>query len=371
MIPYSRQYIDSGDIRAVTKVLKSDWLTQGPNVSAFEKALAKYCGARFAVVVPNGTAALHLAYQAAGLKKGDEIITTANTFVATSNMALVCGAKPVFCDIRPDTYNIDESKIEKLISKKTKVIAPVHFAGHPCEMDKISRIAKKHQLIVIEDACHALGAKYKNKKIGSISDLTVFSFHPVKPITTGEGGAILTNNEEFYKKLLRLRMHGIAKDPQKQKSIGGWHYDMKDLSFNYRITDIQCALGVSQLSKLNRFQKKRERIAREYFKKLKGIKNIVVPANLRHIQHSWHLFAIRVKNRNRKEVFEYLKENGIGVQVHYIPVYQHSYYQKIGYKNILLKNTENYYNTCISLPIYPALTKKQLNYVVSKLISVV
>src|SRR3989344_9402184 len=192
MIPYSRQHIDEEDIQAVLEVLKSDWLTQGPTIAEFEKALAEYSGARFAVAAPNGTAALYLAYKAAGLKEGDEIITTPNTFVATSNMALVCGAKPVFCDIRPDTRNIDENKIEELITPRTKAIVPVHFAGHPCEMDKILEIAKKHNLLVIEDACHAIGAEYQGKKIGGLSDLSVFSFHPVKPITTGEGGAILT-----------------------------------------------------------------------------------------------------------------------------------------------------------------------------------
>lgn len=372
MIPYSHQHIDQDDIDAVVKVLKSDWLTQGPEVAAFEKALAEYSGAAYAVAAPNGTAALHLAYMAAGLKKGDEIITTANTFVATANMAIVCGAKPVFCDIRPDTYNIDELKIEKLITEKTKAIVPVHFAGHPCEMDKITEIAKKHNLLVIEDACHAIGAKYKDKKIGSISDMTVFSFHPVKPITTGEGGAIVTNNKEFYDKMIRLRIHGIAKDPQKQKEIGGWHYEMKDLGFNYRITDIQCALGRSQLNKLDKFHEQREVAANDYFNKLKNIKDVILPTKLNHVQHSWHLFVVRLKDSNqRKNVYKYFQENGIGVQIHYIPVYQHPYYQENGYKNFTLKNTENYYNTCISLPLYPDLTEDQRNEVVSKLSSAI
>ena len=244
MIPYSRQSISDDDIAAVTAVLRSDWLTQGPTVAAFEKALAEYCGTKFAVAVPNGTAALHLAYKAVGLSEGDELITSPNTFVATTNMALVCGAKPVFADIRRDTRNIDEAKIEALITKKTKAIVPVHFAGHPCEMDAIRHIAKKHDLLVIEDACHAIGAEYNGRRIGSLSDLSVFSFHPVKPITTGEGGAILTNNEEYYKKTLVLRTHGIMKDPKKTESIGKWFYEMVDMGFNHRITDIQCALGI-------------------------------------------------------------------------------------------------------------------------------
>ena len=214
MIPYGHQSINKKDIEAVVKVLKSDWLTQGPNVLEFEKALAKYCGAKYAVAVNNGTAALHLAYLTAGLKKGDEVITSPNTFAATANMMMAVGAKPVFCDIHPDTYNIDESKIENLITKKTRAIVPIHFAGQPCKMDEINRIAKKHKLIIIEDACHALGAKYKGKKIGAcdFSDMAVFSFHPVKSIATGEGGVILTNDKKYYEKLILLRNHGIYKD---------------------------------------------------------------------------------------------------------------------------------------------------------------
>lgn len=370
MIPYSRQHIDEEDIQAVVEVLKSDWLTQGPKVLAFEKALAEYCGARFAVAVPNGTAALYLAYKAAGLKDGDEIITSPNTFVATANMALVCGAKPIFCDTRSDTYNIDEAKIEDLITKKTKALAPVHFAGHPCEMDEISRIAKKHNLLVIEDACHAIGAEYRGRRIGSFSDLVVFSFHPVKPITTGEGGAILTNNEEYYKKMLVLRTHGITKDPQKTETIGKWFYEMVDLGFNNRITDMQCALGLSQLKKLDGFQEKREAAANYYFEKLSGIKSLILPTKLAHIKHSWHLFPIRLKDPNkRRGAFDALQANGIGVQVHYIPVHFQPYYQKLGYQAGAYPNAEAYYNSAISLPIFPDLTKTDQDKVIGVLLA--
>lgn len=368
MIPYSRQHIDEEDIQAVVEVLKSDWLTQGPKVAAFEKALAEYSGARFAVAVPNGTAALYLAYKAAGLEEGDEIITSPNTFVATGNMALVCGAKPVFCDIRTDTYNIDETKIESLITPKTKAIVPVHFAGHPCEMEEISRIAKKHNLPVIEDACHAIGAEYSGRKIGGLSDLTVFSFHPVKPITTGEGGAILTNNEDYYKKMLVLRTHGITKDPQKTEAIGKWYYEMVDLGFNNRITDIQCALGLSQLKKLDKFQEKREAVANYYFDKLSGNENLTLPTKLAHIKHSWHLFPIRLKDSGkRRALFDHLQTNGIGVQVHYIPVHFQPYYQKLGYQTGAYPNAEAYYHSAISLPIYPDLTRKDQDFVIQKL----
>jgi len=371
MIPYSRQHIDEEDIQAVIEVLKSDWLTQGPKVLGFEKALAEYCGARFAVAVPNGTAALYLAYKAIGLKEGDEIITTPNTFVATSNMALVCGAKPIFCDVRSDTYNIDESQIETLITQNTKAIVPVHFAGHPCEMDTISAIAKKYNLLIIEDACHAIGAEYRGRKIGSMSDLTVFSFHPVKPITTGEGGAILTNDEGYYKKMLALRTHGIIKDPQKSETVGKWFYEMVDLGFNNRITDIQCALGISQLKKLDKFQKAREEAANYYFEKLKDVKSIVLPAILNDVKHSWHLFPIQLKDAGkRKAVFDHLQKNSIGVQVHYIPVHQQPYYQALGYRSGEYPNAEAYYNSAISLPIYPDLTRKDQDFVIGKLTEV-
>ena len=221
MIPYGHQFIDQNDLDGVADTLKSDWLTQGPKVLEFEKNLAKYCGAKYAVTVCNGTAALHLSYLAIGLQKEDEAITTPNTFVATSNMMLAVGAKPVFCDIRPDTYNIDENKIEKLITPKTKAIVPVHFAGQPCEMEKIKKIAKKYKLAIIEDACHALGAEYKGEKIGGCqySDMAVFSFHPVKSITTGEGGAVLTNSKKYYEKLMSLRSHGIHKDEKGKKIV--------------------------------------------------------------------------------------------------------------------------------------------------------
>lgn len=371
MIPYSRQHIDEEDIRAVVEVLKSDWLTQGPKVAAFEKALADYSGARFAVAVPNGTAALYLAYKAAGLREGDEIITSPNTFVATANMALACGARPVLCDIRSDTYNIDDAKIEPLITPKTRAIVPVHFAGHPCEMDTIRRIAKKYDLLVIEDACHAIGAEYRGRRIGGLSDLSVFSFHPVKPITTGEGGAILTNNEDYYGKMLVLRTHGIIKDQQKTETIGKWYYEMVDFGFNNRITDIQCALGLSQLKKLAGFQKKREGVADYYFKKLGGAVGLILPTKLRDVKSSWHLFPIRLKNHNkRKAVFDHLQANGIGVQVHYIPVYRHPYYKELGYGASAWPNAEIYYHSAISLPIYPDLSREDQDLVIEKLLEV-
>ena len=360
MIPYGRQSIDKSDIREVVKVLKSNWLTQGPKVLEFEKALAKYCGAKYAVAVSSGTAALHLAYLAAGLRKGNEVVTAPNTFAATSNMLLATASRPVFCDIRSDTCNIDETKIEKLITRKTKAIVPVHFAGHPCEMDAIQKIAKKHKLIVIEDACHALGASYKKSKIGSCkySDAAVFSFHPVKSITMGEGGAITTNNQKYYEKLISLRSHGIHKD-KNGKNV------MIDLGHNYRLTDIQAALGLSQLRKLDGFIKKRQATARLYEKELGDLKDIILPKELSHCYSGWHIYVIRVKNKRlRAPLYNHLLQSGIGVNFHYPAVYSHPYYRKIGYQSVKLENMENYHNSCITLPCYPLLQKSEIRYII-------
>ena len=360
-IPYGRQAIDDDDIKAVVKVLRSDWLTQGPAVREFEDSLAKYCNAKYAVAVSNGTAALHLAYLAAGLGVGDEVITTPNTFVATTNMLLAIGAKPVFCDIRLDNHNIDETKIEKLITPKTKAIIPVHFGGHPCDMDKILSIAKKHGLFVIEDACHALGAKYKNKKIGGIGDMTVFSFHPVKSITTGEGGAILTNNPVFYKKLAHLRTHGITKDSN------GFNV-MTALGYNYRITDIQTALGISQLKKLDKFVKARRQVFNIYKKELANVKEVITPSITKNSISSNHLFVIRTKDPAKRGVLaEFLKQNGIGVNFHYPTVYSHPYYRENGYRDLTLKNADIYHNSCITLPLYATLKTNQIKYVCNKI----
>ncbi len=354
-IPYGRQTISAEDIAAVIKVLRSDWLTQGPNISAFEEALARYCGAKYAVATSHGTDALHLAYLAAGLKKGDEVITTPNTFAATANMLLAVGAKPVFTDIRLDTYNLDEAKIEKLLTKKTKAIIPVHFAGQPVEMEKVLKLAKKYRLIVIEDACHALGARYRNKKIGSLkSDMAVFSFHPVKAITTAEGGAILTDNEKYYRRLVSLRNHGIYKD-QAGKNV------MIDLGYNYRTTDLQAALGLSQLKRLDSFLHKRHKVAEWYYQELNQVKEIVLPKQLPRNYSGWHLYVVLVTNPElRDPLMSFLKERGIGVNFHYPAVYSHPYYQKIGYKNLQLPNAEVYHRSCLTLPCFPRLSRGEV-----------
>ncbi len=362
MIPYGKQHIDKSDIAAVVDIFKSDWLAQGPKVTAFEQALADYCGAKYAVVVNSGTAALHLAYRAVGLEPGDEVITTPNTFAATANMLLVVGAKPVFGDIRLDTYNLDEKKIERLITSRTKAIVPVHFAGHPCDMTTINRVARKHKLRVIEDACHALGATYGGRKIGGLSDLSVFSFHPVKSITVGgEGGAILTNYRPYYNKMVHLRSHGITKDKDGTNV-------MTDLGYNYRLNDLQAALGLSQLKKLDQFVKQRHQIVSWYVKHLQDLAEIILPVELPDNYSSWHLYIIRTKDLSQRNgLREFLKQNGIGVNFHYPAVYRHPYYREHGYKKTTLSNMEVYHHSCITLPCYPDLTAKEVRYVARKI----
>jgi perosamine synthetase len=360
-IPYGHQWIEKDDIQAVTQVLKSDWLAQGPKVVEFERALAKETGAKYAVAVSSGTAALHIAYLAAHLHPGDEVITTAMTFAGTSNMILAAGAIPVFCDIRPDTYNIDEKQIEKLITKKTKAIAPVHFAGQPCEMRTIHVIAKKHNLLVIEDAAHALGSSYRKKPIGSLSDMTILSFHPVKAITTGEGGAVLTNNKLFYERLLDFRSHGIHKE-KLGKNV------MTELGFNYRLSDMQAALGVSQLKKLRRFVQKRKAVVKWYEELLDDYDPVVLPQHIVHTESAWHLYAIRVKNvKIRDGLAAFMQKNGIGVNFHYPAVYSHPYYRTHGYADVHLVNADLYEKTCLVLPCFPQMKKDDAAHVVKLL----
>lgn len=393
-IPYGRQSIDDADIEAVVKVLKSDYLTTGPAVEAFEKKVADYVGAKYAVAVSNGTAALHVACLAAGIGEGDEVITTPITFAASANCVLYCGGTPVFADIDPDTYNISPEELEKKITSRTKAIIPVHYTGQPCDMDAILEIAHKHDLLVIEDGAHALGASYKGKKIGSIADMTCFSFHPVKPVTTGEGGMIVTDNEELYRRLVLYRSHGITRDkdmmqqyeeqlqqssdPALQEAAdmlrgdvidpGGWYYQQLELGYNYRITDISCALGASQMDKLDHFLERRRQIAKKYDEAFADIPQIKTPWQQEGCQSGWHLYMIQTMERSRREVFEGLRQAGIGVNVHYIPVYRHPYYQRNGYAGVHCLNAEAFYERAISLPIFPGLTGQQQDYVIEHVI---
>ncbi len=357
-IPYGHQNIDTNDIESVVTTLHSEWLTQGPKIKEFENALAKATGAKYAVLVSNGTAALHLAYLVAGIGKGDEVITTPNTFVATTNMLLEVGAKPVFCDIREDTYNIDETKIEKLITKKTKAIVPVHFAGNPASMDKIYALAKKHKLLVIEDGAQALGAFYGKKRTGGDrGDMVTFSFHPVKSITTGEGGAIVTNNKKYYEHLLLLRSHGVTKDRN------GFH-TMAERGYNYRLSDINAALGLSQIARLDQFIEKRRQVVGWYREALKGVEDIILPEETEGATSAHHLYVIRTRSaKKRIPLYNYLRKNGIGTMFHYTPVYSHPYYRKNGYAKIHFPVTDMYHKTAFSIPLFVDLSQADVKYI--------
>ena len=369
-LPYSHQWIDEEDIKSIVEVLKSDWITQGPKIKEFEDAMAKFTGTKYAVALSSGTAALHAACFVAGVASGDEVITSPITFAASSNCILYLGGKPVFADIKEGTYNIDPQEIEKKVISKTKAIIPVDFAGQPADLDEVYEIANEHNLIVIEDASHALGAEYKGKKVGSLSDLTIFSFHPVKHITTGEGGMIVTNNKEFYERLLIFRTHGITKNKAKLiKNETPWYYEMQELGYNYRITDFQCTLGISQLKKIDKFIMRRKEIVRRYNEAFKNIEEIITPYEKPEVESAWHIYVIRLKldklKATRKEIFEALRAENIGVHVHYIPVYYHPYYQKLDYQKGLCPKAEKYYEEAITLPLFPKMSRKDVEDVIN------
>jgi UDP-4-amino-4,6-dideoxy-N-acetyl-beta-L-altrosamine transaminase len=368
-IPYGRQWIDEKDIEEVIKVLKSDWLTQGPQIEKFEEEIASYVGAKYAVAFNSGTSALHGAMFAAGVTKDNEIISSPITFVASTNAGIYLGAKPIFADIDNRTYCIDISKIEENITTKTKVIVPVDYAGYPVDIKKINEIAKKYNLVVIEDAAHALGAQRNGEKVGTQADMTMFSFHPVKHITTGEGGIITTNNEEYYEKLKIFRSHGITKDETKlTRNDGPWYYEMQYLGYNYRITDIQCALGRSQLRKLESFIERRIEIAKKYDEAFKDNSNIQLPPKSENTRHVYHLYPILVPKEKRSYIFNKLREKNIFAQVHYIPVHTQPYYiTNYGYKYGDYPNAEEFYEREISIPIYPKLTNEEQEYVIKTL----
>ena len=376
LLPYGHQSIDEDDIQAVIETLRSEWITTGPKVGEFENAFAEYVEAKYAVSFSSGTAALHGAAYAAGLKSGDEAITTPMTFCATSNCILYQGAKPIFADVCFDTLNIDPIEIEHKISTKTKAIIPVDYAGHPVDLDDILDISTNKKLIVIEDACHALGATYKNQKIGSISHMTVFSFHPVKHITTGEGGMVVTNDENFFKKLKIFRNHGIDSDARKRQETGQWYYEMVDLGFNYRLSDIASALGISQLNKINKNVERRREIASIYTELIKNLGEVITPNERNYVKSSWHLYPIRVNlkrvNAKYSEIFRALRGENIGVNLHYMPVYMHPYYSKqLGYEQNLCPIAEEAFNSLISLPIFHGMKDNDVEDTIHALIKVI
>lgn len=367
-LPYSTQWITDEDIEAVVETLKSPYLTTGPKVKQFEDAVAKYVGAKYAVSFANGTAALHGACYAAGITVGNEVITTPITFAASANCARYMGADVVFADIDEKTYNIDPIDIERKITAKTKAIVAVDFTGQPVDIDAIMDVAKEKNIVVIEDGAHSLGADYKNRKVGVTADMTMFSFHPVKPVTTGEGGVIVTNNKEYYEKLLLFRGHGITHTDYAEEQ-GGWYYEMVDLGYNYRMTDIQAALGISQMTKLDQFIEKRQQLAALYTEKINGIETVTAPYQLENTNSGWHLYSVQLDTekigKTRKQIFEELRAANIGVHVHYIPVYWHPYYQRLGYERGLCPVAEKWYEQALTLPLHPKMSEEDIDEVLS------
>jgi perosamine synthetase len=369
LLPYGHQSIDEEDIQAVVAVLQSDWITTGPKVVEFEEAFAGRVGAKHAVAFSSGTAALHGAAYAAGLQPGDEAITTPMTFCATANCILYQGATPVFADVTADTLNINPEEVASRITEKTKAIIPVDYAGHPADLDPIRELAEERDLIVIEDACHALGAGYKGKPVGGICDMTVFSFHPVKHITTGEGGMVTTDDDDMAARLRLFRNHGIEGDARQRQANGQWYYEMVDLGYNYRLTDIGSALGLSQLKKLDQNLSRRREIAACYNAALKDISGIILPTVKKEVLPAWHLYPIRFDQSSfragRSEIFAALRAENIGVNVHYIPVHTHPFYRKrFGFNGGEYPVAEAAYETLISLPMFHGMTEQDAENVI-------
>ena len=367
---YGHQYIDEADINAVVNVMKSDFLTCGPEIEKLEKKLCSLTGAKYAVVVSNGTAALNAACHAAGIKEGDEVITTPITFAASANCALYCGGVPVFADIDYDTYNISPEEIEKKVTGKTKAVIAVDYTGQAAALDEIRTICDKNDIVLIEDAAHSIGTRYKGIPVGKIADMTTFSFHPVKTITGGEGGAILTDNKEYYQRLLLFRAHGITRDWElmAEESEGGWYYQQIDFGYNYRMTDIQAALISSQLDKLDMFKKRRREIVDRYNAAFSEVPEMVIQKEIPESDTARHLyiaqFRLEMLNGSRRELFDALAAENICCNVHYIPVYYFVYYQKMGYKKGLCPKAERLYERIITLPLYYGMTDEDVESVI-------
>jgi UDP-4-amino-4,6-dideoxy-N-acetyl-beta-L-altrosamine transaminase len=366
MIPYGKHSIDDDDMAAVMEAMKSEWITTGPKINEFEHAICRYVGCKHAVAVNSGTSALDIAVQSLSLAHGSEVITTPLTFVASSNALLYNSIRPVFADIRNDTRNINPDDVRKKITKKTKGILFVDFAGHPCDIQELKEIAEEHDLYLIEDACHSLGAEYHGSKVGNFADLTIFSFHPVKHITTGEGGAIVLNDQDRFEHLVRLRSHGIDRDARARYGPdASWAYDMKELGRNYRMTDFQAALGISQLKKLDMFIEMRRSLAERYNNVLKDTSWISLPVTSPQVKHAWHIFTILLQKKiSRDAFFKYMRSANIGVNVHYIPVYRHTYYQRV--LPVRMEDypiTEEVFRRIITIPLHPKITDSEFEYI--------
>lgn len=379
-ISYGRQSITDEDIQAVVETLRSDYLTQGPKIKEFEDKFASYVGAKHDVLVSNGTAGLHLAALALGIQPGDKIITTPITFVASANGFRYCGAEVVFCDIHPDTYLLDLDKLELLLKASPrgtyKAVVPVDFAGYPCDVERLRQLADRYDFAIVEDACHAPGGSFVDSKgvkhmVGdcAYSDMTVFSYHPVKHIATGEGGSVTTNRADLYEKLALYRTHGITKDPEKLEKVdGGWYYEMQELGYNYRITDFQAALGISQLARLDWSIQRRQQIAARYNEAFRGT-CITTPKVADNVSHAYHLYIIQLDRR--KEIYDYLRTQNIFAQVLYVPAHTMPYYRQFGWKQGDLPVAEHYYSRCLALPMFPTLTDEEQEYVIEKVLEFV
>ena len=374
LLPYARQTIEEDDVQAVMLALRSDWLTTGPRVEAFERAVAAAVDARHAVAVNSGTAALHAAIFAAGIGSGDEVVTTPLTFAASANAVLYQGGTPVFADVRPDTLNVDPTEVEARITPRTRAILPVDFAGQPCDLDALGATARARGLVTVEDAAHALGASYQGRSIGAIADLTTFSFHPAKLITTGEGGMISTSDDRLAARLRRFRNHGLETDFRERSARGATYSPMVDLGYNYRLTDLQCALGLSQLARLEALLKRRTRVAERYLAALGRLEMVKIPTVLPSGRHAWHIFPVLLAldqlTAGRDTILAALRAEGIGATVHYVPTYWHPYYEKLGYRRGLCPRAEAAYERLVTLPLYPAMTDADVDDVVTALVKV-
>jgi len=369
LLPYGRQSLDQQDIQAVVEVLRSDWLTTGPKVAEFEERFAEWVGAKHAVSFSSGTAALHGAAFTAGLGPRDEAITTPLTFCATANCVVYQGATPVFADVSADTLNLDPARVSEKITKQTKAVIAVDYAGQPSDLDELRAKAQRHRLIFIEDACHALGAEYRGKRVGSLADMTIFSFHPVKHLTTGEGGMVTTQDAKLAETLRRFRNHGISSEARQRQQSGQWFYEMVLLGFNYRLTDVACALGLNQLDRLESNLARRREIAARYTKAFREIPAVIAPDVRDELNPAWHLYPIRLKREllsvDRGEIFRALRAENLGVNVHYIPVHQHPYYRDhYGYRGGEFPIAEAAYESLISLPMFHGMTDQDAEDVI-------
>ncbi|MDP9862962.1 MULTISPECIES: DegT/DnrJ/EryC1/StrS family aminotransferase [Streptosporangium] len=369
MLPYGRQSIDERDIEGVLSVLEGDWLTTGPAVAAFEAELAAWTGGVPCVSVTSGTAALHTAYAAAGVGAGDEVVTSPITFVATAATAVMLGARVVFADVEEDTANLDPAAVAAAAGPRTRVVTAVDYAGHPAEYDTLREVASRAGALVVGDAAHSVGSRYRDRPVGTLADLTTFSFFPTKTITTAEGGAVATADEELLRRARRFRNHGLVREAEEQRELGegGWHQEVHEFGLNYRLPDVLCALGISQVRRLGEFKARRARLVARYNGALAGLAGLRLPACRPHVDPAWHLYAVGIPDGRRREVYERMREAGIGVQVNYLPAYWHPAFADMGYRRGMCPVAEEFYARQLSLPLFPGLTDSEQDRVIGAL----